>query len=317
MKHLRSGVAIALLALGSAVQAAPSFAVGGNTVFFNNWENLYRPVANCGALAPCLAAVAGDPAGFQRVDTSIAGNIALGDVFAGVLNVQNIQSQVSGFDVYNSTPGNRFTGYFAQEVKAIDPTTITATILTLGTPTVDPFGKLAAGETMRLWSDVAAFTSGGSATDVTTSLTSATTGTFWAGLGLGGEGYTYTRTDLTTPVTDTNTESFLALDLITIGPGYNAGLLEKVNDFNESLVGGTIASPLVCSAAEIATPGISCTDFVGTAEIEQNTEFGLGNSPWIYASNDPFRLGVIPEPGSVALGGLALLALGAARRRKS
>ena len=152
------------------------------------------------------------------------------------------------------------------------------------------------------------------------SIASATQGgVFWGSLGLATEGFAYTRTDLTVPVTSSNTEAFLALDMITQGPGYTAGLLNKVNDFNESLVGGTPTNPAsqVCTAADIANPAVRCTDFVGTSEIEQNNGFGTGASPWQFASNDPFELNRIPEPGSLALLGVGLGGLGFLRRRKT
>jgi hypothetical protein len=327
MKQGLTAAAVAL-AFSAGAQAAPVFDLGTNRVFFDNVENQYRTTAACAAVAgSCLAATAGDPAGYQRINPTIAGNVAVGDIFVGILNVQNIRNE-GGIDVYNSVPGNRFTGYFAQQVTSVAGPAVghpTAHI-TLGTATTDPFGILAAGEMFRLYSDTPSFTTGGTGgdpNDVSASIAAATAGTLWAALGLSAtpDGYAYSHTDLTQTVTSSNTEAFLALDLKLAGPGYNAGTLAKINDINESEVGGTTIA-LVCTGAELASPTISCTDFVGTSEIEPNAEFdsfngpAAGTSPWMYASNDPFRLvQVVPTPGTLALTGLALVILGL--RRKS
>jgi len=318
IRALAGAAAVALSFMGSA-SAGPTINAGGSSIFFNNYEILYRSEANCAAVpGSCLAenttAGNGDPAGYRRVDASIGGNVFAGDLFVGILNVQNIQDG-SLTDSYNSVAGNRFTGYFVQQVVSATGG-VTGTI-TLGTAAVDPFGILAAGEMFRLYSNMPGFTAGGT---LASSIASATTGgTFWGSLGLGSEGYAYTLTNLTLPVNQSGTEAYLALDIMVKGPGYTAGDLRKINDFNEDIVGGTVANPSaqLCSLAEIATPGISCTDIVGTSEIEANSAFGTGASPWIFASNDPFELNKIPEPGSLALAGLALLGVGALRRRKA
>jgi len=308
-------MAMGLAALAGSAQAAPQFAQGSaNQIYFNLLENQYRSAANCAAVGNCLGFdAAQDPLGWQRVDPTVSG-VNLGDVFVGIGRVQNVDP------LWSSTPGDRFNAYLAQEVTGITGAGANAK-LTLGNPSADPFGILAAGEQLRFYTGAYNFNAiQGDSTF--TMITGVTSETFWGSLGINGtkNNYSYSLTDLTLPGTQDKTENYDAWNLVTLGPSYSAGKLELVNDPNEALQGGNINPNLRCSAADVANPAVSCSDFVGTAEIEFNANSavaGSGVSNWIFVANDPLVVYRTPEPGSIALLALGLFGLAAGKRRRS
>jgi len=295
-----------------------------NSISFNSYENQYRTDAACSAApAFCLGAGTG-PAGWQMVDPRITGNLAVGDVFAGVVEVY--KTQPSGW-LQSGT--DQFTGYFSQVVVGLDATDPTKAVVQLGAisaPAQDPFGVLNPGEMFRLYTDSSTQLQLAGVT-VGQSISSATDGTIWGSLGLPtAESYAYTIDNLTLAGADVNytAKTQLALDIISTGASYNLFPIVKANSPSEAPQGGVSVNNLnlfgdkvTCTAAEIANTAdttVKCNDLVGDGDVKRNP---LSNSPWFYQVNDPLSISLLPEPGSLALAGLALLGVGALRRRKA
>jgi len=309
----KTAIAGSLALLAGSVQALPQFAANNaNDIYFNSLENAYRTAANCAAFGGCLGFdAANDPAGWQRANPALANNLMPGDVLVSIVRTQNIDP------LWNSAPGDRFNGYLAQEIKAIDPVTYFPSVaLRLDNPTVDPFGVLKPGESLRMYAGPYNFTSATAGT--TFGMIAGVTGDpFWGSFGLDGtkNTYSYNIDNPLLPGTQTKDEFFTAWNLVTKGGAYNAGNLLLVNDLNES-EHGTINPSFLCTGADVADPAISCSQIVGTAEIEFNKNSsvgGVGLSPWIYSANDPLSI-FVPEPGSLALLGLGLTGLALRRR---
>lgn len=297
-----------------------------------------------------------DPAGWRRADPTVGNNVRPGDLFIGVLASREISNIDTGttWNADNTAPGlDTFTGYFVQEVKAnlgliggVGP----LSRLILGSATVaDPFGILTIGgadnnlatladnEMIRMFVDsTTAFRPDGNIT-VQQSIASATDGALWAALGVGantpiaggvplfdGDGYVYSEVNINAGgLGNFAGDFYAAFNILTEGPALDITITRTVNDPAEVLVGGVqIGDPVttainnyngVCPGA-VAFPQ-ACNDIAGNGQLSANQNVP---SPWTYASEDPLQLNATPapEPGSLALAGLALAGLGMAARRR-
>jgi hypothetical protein len=79
-------IAAAVTMMSGAAYALPVFEAGINDWGFDVYDSQYRSDTACAASSPgtCLGAGTG-PTGWQLVNNTIAGNIQVGDQFAGVL----------------------------------------------------------------------------------------------------------------------------------------------------------------------------------------------------------------------------------------
>jgi hypothetical protein len=331
LKKTLLAAAMALPALPmSAAQAGPTFTNGLNDIYVTNAESLFRTDAQCAAVGGCLGAGTG-PSGWQTVNTAIANNTRVGDVFAGVFNVQNITNDASGVTSWFQGATDQFSGYFSQQIAAVYPAgsdpynaaQVNDAHLVLNAPTVDPFGRLGAGQMYQLY-----YQSGGGTTVFTkvgtfaSTIATATDGTLWATLGAGAgipvpgtaplNGYAYTHADLTQTQLNIVNTSLQALNVITTGGAFNLPNIHKINDVNENEVGGV--GPVPSTGQCVSSNTTTCTDFIGTVKVTFNTGFLTGQSPWTFDSNDPFQV-YVPEPATVALMGLGLFGMAGVRRR--
>lgn len=182
------------------------------------------------------------------IDEDGSGTISVGDIFWGVLQVNEIVAPTGqhgqiGPRIWplSGVPPAEITGYFAAKVVAAypigDPSNPFAEALIILGPAVDPNGILVPGEVIRMYEDTN-FNFNDSTQG--SALASATDGTLlWSfGLGSGGGspgGYWYTVAPVVPPGSGDVGESYAGLNVITAPPGDAFGL---VNDPNEDFSSG-------------------------------------------------------------------------------
>lgn len=238
--------------------------------------------------------------GFQSVVNKTGGSaIAVGDIFYGAINLQDISAGSTSWNANNvGAPLDSFSGYFVARASSVTATvTSIGTFYTLqfGLATTDPNhiisdAELASGALMKLFTDTStAYTSGG---PVATDIAHATDGTHWATLGFNGSGG-YWKGAISPTGFAASGSSWGGLNFIT----NNTGLTwNKVVDTN-------------CGAASGCPVDMK---FVSTFS-------PTGGGAWQVNFNDPATMhpvAVVPLPGALWMLGSGLIALSASCRRK-
>lgn len=289
------------LALFSQTVGAYTLQTGESAIQYRNYEALFRSDGQ---------------GNYVEWDWATQTNIAVGDIFVGIILVNEIQSD--GSTVWTPTVGSEeISGIFAQEVTGFDFAyktgsltvelgfTSQSTFTTLGGETFNT--GLAANEMMRIYLDdgsnspFSAFTTN---TTLEGDVANATNGKLWMSLGHeAGEDAGEYAYSVTTPhgteFQDFDGNSYIGLSVLDyIG--------------NVDLIG----TPLLNDPQEGKYN--QDVEFFANSQLGPHYNYLNGKSEWAYESEDPGRVGVVPEPGTFLLFGAGLLSLSAvARRRKA
>lgn len=249
-------------------------------------------IAGQASAAPVFQLGVDNTMGFQSVvnKTGNPNSIALGDLYYGILNVQDIATGTTSWNANNvSAPIDSFTGYFVSRVASVAATVVpglgTFYSAQLGVANNDPNGilsaaELSAGTMMKLFTDTStAYTTGGS---VATDIAHATDGTFWAGLGF------------------TQAANYWTLAVAPGGfaaSGSSFGGLNFINN-NSGLAWNRVLD------TNCTTPGGCLEDMKFVSTFSQTS-----GGAWQANVNDPATLHPVPLPAAGWLLGSGLVAL--------
>lgn len=297
---------LVLAVLAPVAHSFPSMQMGGNELYYTNREAVFRADQN------------GDYQELDYTNPDVVPQLQVGDILVGILNVQNID--MDGETYWYNNGEDQLSGIFAQEITGISPIGVgvggfsvrvdlgvasTDTFTTLGGDTFT--SGLSGNEMVRMYAD-----SGPGATvfndhvSIPEGIARATDGTEWLTLEMdpNANDYAFSHiTPLATGVGQFDGESWLGL---------------SISEFYDS----SAIFPLV------ADPEVGLeVDFYANSELEGNDDFiaynvlndeyvYVGDSPWVFESNDPAFMHVVPEPGTFFLFGIGLLGLSSIARRK-
>lgn len=286
-------IVASFLVLVPVAHALPYFTYGDNSLYYINREVVFRYDDSTDQ--------------YVQLDYSDPNNLPtleVGDIFVGILNVQTIDDPATGGPHWYGSATDQLSGIFAQEITAITPLTNGPTLtlkLDLGVAPTDTFTTLdnytfstglSGNEVMRLYADDSTpFNSNGT---IVEDIADATDGTEWLTLGMvEPTDYAYTYiTPQGTALDDFVGKSWLGFSVMDFI--YPSTIFPGVTDPEVGIL----------------------VDFYANSELEGYDNFINGQSPWVFASNDPAYTNAVPEPATMLLLGSGLLGMVGLRRKK-